>query len=292
MWRVGSLAALGLALAVAPAAAAPSTFFSTNDPDGKIGVLSQPGVGGRLETETGDDFFLNSTHAITSASFTGLLTGGATTSDVSDVVVEIYRVFPQDSDVGRTSGPPVFSTPQVPTRVNSPSDVAFASRDSAASELSFAGAVLVGGFTAGNSVVNGINPLPGVFTGGEGAVTGTEVRFTTDLATPFVLPKGHYFFVPQVAVDGGQFLWLSAPKPIVPPGTPFGVDLQAWVRNEKLAPDWLRVGTDITHAGPFNMSFSLDGEAVPEPATWSLMILGLAGMGGLLRRQRARAAAA
>ena len=26
-----------------------------------------------------------------------------------------YRVFPNDSDVGRTSGPPTFSTPQVPT---------------------------------------------------------------------------------------------------------------------------------------------------------------------------------
>jgi hypothetical protein len=38
-------------------------------------------------------------------------------------VVEIYRVFPKDSDVGRTSGPPTFSTPQVPTRANPPSDV-------------------------------------------------------------------------------------------------------------------------------------------------------------------------
>ena len=50
-----------------------------------------------------------------------------------DVVVEIYRVFPNDSDVGRTSGSPTFSTSQVPTRVNSPSDVAFDSRDSSGS---------------------------------------------------------------------------------------------------------------------------------------------------------------
>jgi hypothetical protein len=291
MWRVGSLAALGLALAGAPAVAAPSTFFSTGDPDGKIGVLSRPDAGGVLETETADDFVLKSTHSITSASFTGLLTGGADLGSLGDVVVEIYRVFPQDSDVGRTSGPPLFSTPQVPTRVNSPSDVAFASRDSAASELTVSGAVLVGGFSVLNSVVNGINPLPGVFTGGEGPVTGTEIKITTDLDTPFVLPKGHYFFVPQVQVSGGDFLWLSAPKPIVAPGTPFNPDLQAWVRNEHLAPDWLRVGTDITASGPFNMAFSLTGEAVPEPGTWGLMILGVAGVGGLLRRGKARAAA-
>jgi hypothetical protein len=58
----------------------------------------------------------------------------------------------------------------------------------------------------------------------------------------------------------------------VPPGTPFpaGVtDLQSWIRNSDLDPDWLRIGTDITHLGPFNAAFALSGdlEPVPEPAT-------------------------
>ena len=46
------------------------------------------------------------------------------------------------------------------------------------------------------------------------------------------------------------------------PGTPFttGTDLQSWIRNDALAPDWLRIGTDITHQGPFNAAFSLSGE--------------------------------
>jgi hypothetical protein len=47
--------------------------------------------------------------------------------------------------------------------------------------------------------------------------------------------------------SSGDFFWLSAPKPIVPPGTPFPAgfsDVQAWIRNEDLVPDWLRVGTD------------------------------------------------
>ena len=51
------------------------------------------------------------------------------------------------------------------------------------------------------------------------------------------------------------------------------------MRNDNLSPDWLRIGTDITHQGPFNASFSLSGEAVPEPA--SLALLGI-GFGGLL----------
>jgi hypothetical protein len=65
-----------------------------------------------------------------------------------------------------------------------------------------------------------------------------------------------------VGVSSGDFLWLSAPRPIVAPGTPFvtGTDLQSWIRNDALAPDWLRVGSDITHQGPFNAAFSLLGE--------------------------------
>jgi len=37
-------------------------------------------------------------------------------------------------------------------------------------------------------------------------------------------------------------------------------DLQSWIRNDALAPDWLRIGTDITGQGPFNGAFLLSGE--------------------------------
>jgi hypothetical protein len=50
------------------------------------------------------------------------------------------------------------------------------------------------------------------------------------------------------------------PNPFVAPGTPFAVDAQIWIRNDALAPDWLRIGTDITGQGPFNAAFSLTGE--------------------------------
>jgi hypothetical protein len=80
----------------------------------------------------------------------------------------------------------------------------------------------------------------------------------------------------RVQLSNGNFLWLSAPKPIVPPGTSFTPDLQSWIRNDGLAPDWLRVGDDITGQGPFNAAFILSGQPVPEPSTSAFVLLGLA----------------
>lgn len=226
--------------------------FSTGNSDGKIATLSRPGSAGVLETESADDFLLATNTILYQATFTGLIPSGASLSSVDRVVVEIYRIFPLDSDTNRTI--------TVPTRVNSPSDVDIAedSRDSSEGTLSFNVTQLAASFTASNSVVNGIHPATNQFTGGEGAVTGQEVLITVTLTKPIELAGGHYFIVPQIEVSGGNFLWLSAPKPTAPPI--FVGDLQSWIRNENLAPDWLRVGTDITHQGPFNAAFSISGE--------------------------------
>jgi hypothetical protein len=199
---------------------------------------------------------------INQATFTGLLPLGAPLTNINNVEVEIYHVFPNDSDVSRTSGPPLFSTVNVPTRVNSPADneIDSATRDSSDGSLSSTATLLNPMFSVLNSVVNGINPSPNQFTGGEGSVTGEEVLITVTFDPPIALPADHYFFRPEVGLISGNFLWLSTPKPIVAPGTPFVPDLQSWIRNDNLAPDWLRIGTDITLQGPFNASFSLFGE--------------------------------
>jgi hypothetical protein len=283
-------AMFGLAIAT-PASALPF-FFSTGDPDGRMATASRPGTAGVTEIESADDFDLTASTTISSATFTGLLTGGSSVSDVQDVVVEIYRVFPNDSDVTRTSGPPTFSTSQVPTRVNSPADVELDSRDSADGTLSFS-VTSLSTFTANNSVLpGGIHPKPGQTTTGNGSVTGEEVEFDVSFTTSLMLPPDHYFFVPQVELDSGNFLWLSAPRPIVPPGTAFppGVtDLQSWTRDAALDPDWLRVGTDIvggTTPPTFNAAFSLTGVTIPEPTALMLFGTGLAGL-RLLRRRSA-----
>jgi hypothetical protein len=267
-----SIAVLGLAT---PAAAAEQAFFfSTGSPDGKIATLSRTASSGKLETETADDFVTTHATDITSATFTGLIVGGATTADVSQVEIELYHVFPVDS-----TNPP---DGRVITRANSPSDNNFAAADSKLGQLSFKMTVLNGSFTATNSVVNGINAKPNQFTGGEGAVTGEEVQFDITFNTPFLLGADHVFFRPEVNLgSAGDFLWLSAPKPIVAPGTPFLPDLQTWIRDDglgALAPDWERIGTDVTKQGPFNATFSLTGVVVPEPSTWAMMLIGFAGL--------------
>ena len=231
--------ALGfLAFLALPAAAGPFSF-STGNPDGRMATASRPSSAGAFEIESADDFVLTKDTAIGGATFTGLLTGGATVANIGTVAVEIYRVFPKDSNVGRTDGPPTFSTSQVPTRVNSPSDVAFDSQDSSGVGFNLMISSL-GSFTVTNSVQpGGIHPKPGNTTGGDGPVTGEEVQFDVTFGIPFTLPADHYFFIPQVEVTGGDFLWLSAPKPIVAPGTPFppgNTDLQSWTRDQSLAP--------------------------------------------------------
>jgi hypothetical protein len=267
-------------VALATTSAGATTVLYNNDfPDGRIGTASRPDSGSG-ERETGDDFLLTSGAKVTGAAFTGLMPTGAS---VKSVVVEIYRVFPNDSDVGRTSGPPTFAVPPaIPTRVNSPSDVAFDSRVGG----TVAATPLSNSFTVANSIVNGIS----VGAGGEGPVTGQEVRFNVIFTTPFNLPADHYFFVPQVELSDGNFLWLSANRPIVLPGTPFSPDLQSWIRNDPgIAPDWLRVGTDVVSNTTFNSSFLIFGDitaAVPEPSTWAMMLIGFAGLGFAFRQSQ------
>jgi hypothetical protein len=248
-----TLAALALLLLAACAPGATFTF-STGAPDGKIATLSRPAAPGIPQTETADDFVVTQAVVISQATFTGLLPQGSSLANITGVEVEIYHVFSRDS-VFPPSG-------NVPNRTNSPSDIEIegATRDSADGSIIFSAAIVNPTFTATNSVVNGINKSPNERTNGEGAVTGEEVTITLNFNPPIALPAEHYFFRPEVSLNDGNFLWLSAPRPIVAPGTPFLPDLQSWIRNDALAPDWLRIGTDITGQGPFNASFSLVGE--------------------------------
>ncbi len=229
-------------------------FFTAGDPDGKLGALSGESPQG-VSTETADDFILTETTVISGATITGLI--DAPLANIRNVEIEVYHVFPLDS-----KDPPSGS---VLTRTNSPSDneIETATRDASAGTLSFS-AVSLGRSAVANRVVNGINAFPASKTGGEGPASGEEVQVTIAFTDPIVLPAGHYFFRPQVVLTGGKFLFVSAPRPMVSP-TPLTLDLQAWIRNSKLAPVWLRIGGDIVVGAPptFNMAFSLSGNTIP-----------------------------
>jgi hypothetical protein len=294
--------ALSTSLAVPPANA--DIFsFNTGAVTNSMASASRPESSGavpRFEIESADDFVTTAAQtSLTSATFTGLLTGGATAANVGTVTVEIYRVFPKDSDVGRTSGPPTFSTPQVPTRVNSPSDVEFVGRSTASGDLKVTTSLLSPTFTALNSVQpGGIHASPLQTTGGNGSITGQEVLFTVNFTTPINLPPDHYFFVPQVEVTtaSGEFLWLSGTRPLVSSPFPPGVtDLQSWTRDAMLDPDWLRIGQDIVGGNPFptfNAAFTLAGVETPLPGALPLFATGLAALGLLGWRRKRKAEAA
>src|SRR5262249_39202263 len=64
-----------------------------------------------------------------------------------------------------------------------------------------------------NSVVNGIHALPSQFTGGEGAVTGQEVRINVTFNTPFVLGPDHVFFRPEVDLGNAPATSSGSPRP-------------------------------------------------------------------------------
>jgi hypothetical protein len=250
-------ACLGTTLAASP------FFFTTGNPNGLLGALSRRSNVGLVETETADDFALQETTIITGATITGLIPLGTSVDDIKDLEVEVYHVFPLDS-VNPPSG-------NVPTRANSPADLEIrtATRARSAGTLETEASVLNTSFDVTNTVANSLK----VNAGGEGPVTGQEVEIRITFLSPIILTSGHYFFRPEVSLTNGNFLYLSGPRPI--PGAPLTPDLQAWIRNGDLAPDWLRIGTDIIGAGnppnppapTFNMSFSLAGETVPEAGT-------------------------
>jgi hypothetical protein len=260
------------AMFFAASAAAQETqvLVNTGNPDGKLGALSRRPSVNKTETETADDFFLRQTTVLTGATITGLVSPATPLANIANVEVELYRVFPLDS----ANPDPLGGN--VPSRTNSPSDVEIdsATRDRNLGSLRFSTTLLNGNFSVLNTVVNGINKKPLNTTHGEGPLAGEEVEIAITFTNPIVLPAGRYFFRPEVLVNGGDFLYLSAPRPIVAPGTAIAGDLQAWIRNSRLSPDWLRIGTDIigtTVAGgtapTFNMAFSLSGAVLEGAGT-------------------------
>jgi hypothetical protein len=88
------IAALTFAAVMPLTAAADPFLFSTGNPDGLMATATRPSSPGKFEIETGDDFVLTQQTLITGAAFTGLIPLGVTTSDITNVVVEVYRVFP------------------------------------------------------------------------------------------------------------------------------------------------------------------------------------------------------
>lgn len=108
--KAQSFACTALLFLIAIPAFSGPVIYNNDNPNNGIAVSTGTPVGG-IEHETGDDFLLGSQTFITGATFTGLIPSNAPLSNITNVAVEIYRVFPLDSN-----SPP---SGNVPTRVNS-----------------------------------------------------------------------------------------------------------------------------------------------------------------------------
>ena len=75
-----------------------TVLYNNDFPTSDMAAATRPESAGKFEIESADDFLLPTGAHITSATFTGLLPSGFQIPSVASVRVEIYRVFPDDSN--------------------------------------------------------------------------------------------------------------------------------------------------------------------------------------------------
>ena len=191
------------------AAATPVTLYSNLTVTNGMAAASHPPLSGSgVENEAADDFVLGGGALVSEIKFIGLLTSGS--------LISLGRTWSFTASSRTTARSPPDG--RVPTRTNSPSDVAFDERG-ASDFSSVTVTTLAPSFTATNSVNNGIHPSPGQTTGGEGPVTGTSCfRRHSRLA---VLPSSRSLLLRAAGRRDRRQLFLAlsrAPVPF-PPGT-------------------------------------------------------------------------
>ena len=100
----------------------------------------------------------------------------------------------------------------------------------------------------------------------------------TMAATSFDLDNGTISFTLSDEIPGGASYDILTAKN----GTPFDEDIITRMLNGQTLPEYYTLAL----AGPSNniVRFSIDRNAVPEPSTWALLILGAAGLAYMRKR--------
>ena len=172
--------------AVAVPAKADSFNFSTGGPTNAMASASRPNSAGKTEIESADDFVTTATQtSITSATFTGLLSGVVTTPTVQNVIVEIYRVFTEQlycPAVGQCRHEGELAIRRgfrLARRLSRKPQLYYGDLGSHFYSFEFCSSRAAS------------TPKPGQTTGGDGSITGQEVLFTVNFTTPINLPPDH-----------------------------------------------------------------------------------------------------
>ena len=202
-------------------------FSQHGTPDGLLGALSQPASTGHLETETTNNFLLTDTDAHRSGDHHQVDPVGNCPGEYS--ATSRSRSITSSRGLGRPLGERALHSQLTRGCRDRHHHARWEPRNARFQHS------LLDELSVLNTVMDGINRAPTNVTDGEGPASGTVVQITITFIPD--RPAGgitHYFFHQEVQVAGGDFLYLSAPKPIVAPGTPVTGDFQAWIRNSDL----------------------------------------------------------
>jgi hypothetical protein len=253
-------------LFVALGATHAATLFDTGAPDGSVAAQSGARLGFTYTGfSTADDFILLNDSFVSGGTFTGLITPPIAFTDIVNVTIGIYSVSPTDAFGNPNPSPGGL----LATRASASGQITY-TRESSDVD------------TATRTVPTATRPIP--FFGG-----GLTIDFA--FPDPILLPAGHYFFSPQVVVtnvvpgppEPGSFYWLSAPWPVGDPATDYSASFRG---NGDIGPPfWIPLSYALQD-GPYNTSFSLRGEATPEPASAWLILASLAAIAGKAARTR------
>ena len=207
-----SLSLVGCLPATPAAALLPAVYsFSTGDPDGKMATASSPGQRGSSRSRRPTISFSRQRPRSPARPSPASSPG---TRSVSNVPVEIYRVFPTIRTRAAPAGRQRSRLPRRrPARIRH--RMSHLAADAATGGLQVRDnrhGIL---HRAQLGAAGWHQSQTGQFTGGNGPVTGEENDFSMSFTNDLLLPANHYFFVPQVGHGSdGNFLWLSAPRPI------------------------------------------------------------------------------
>ena len=204
--------------------------FSTGTPDGLLGALSQPAGSGTSRPRPPTTSSLSETTSIAQATITGLIPAGTPAGEHQQRRGRGLSRLSQG--LGRSPLGAGARAGQLARRRRDRQRHARCERGNARvrgrSLVDASSSVL-------NTVVDGINPVPA-----ERDPWRRSRRAARWSRSRSPSPRRSFCrritisSAPRSQVTGGDFLFLSAPKPIVAPGTPFMGDLQAWIRNSDL----------------------------------------------------------